>query len=471
MRKISHETIDHKIEQINNHWAKKGIDEEWATLKKRQYFHLFFPIVSNFKLLRAVVLMGPRRVGKTVILFQTIQEFLNKGFPSNHIIYLPLDEPLFYSLSLEELVNKYINIMNLSSLKNKVIIFDEIQYLKRWDVQLKTLVDRHKGAKFIASGSTAGALKRGSIESGAGRFTDFTLPPLTFYEYIHLLNLEDKLLNIDKVTHQASSAKDIRKLNQEFIKYINYGGFPEALFNPIVRQNPERFIRRDILEKVLLRDLPSLYGINDVQELNRLFAHLVYQTGNEISYDRLSKTSGVAKNTIKKYMEYLEAAFLIKTVNRVDDKGKIFKRANYIKIYLTSPSIYTAIYGLIKEDNTTILGYLVETALFSQCMHNPTLLTNLYYARLSNNKGEVDMVYLDQNFKVKWCLEVKWTDRYFEQTDQLQNLITFCKYNTPSKVQVTTKTKSGHQEEKGVQIEFKESAIVCYNMGKNNLCL
>ena len=406
---------------------------------------------------------------KTVILFQTIQEFLNKDLPSKNIIYLPLDEPLFYSLSLEDLVNKYMNIMNFSSLRNKVIIFDEIQYLKRWDVQLKTLVDRHKGAKFVASGSTAGALKRGSIESGAGRFTDFTLPPLTFYEYIDLLNLEDKLLNIDLTTHQASSAKSIKKLNQEFIKYINYGGFPEALINKAVRQNPERFIRRDILEKVLLRDLPSLYGINDVQELNRLFTHLVYQTGNEISYDKLSKTSGVAKNTIKKYMEYLEAAFLIKTVNRVDDKGKRFQRANYIKVYLTSPSIYTAIYGLVKEDNTNILGPLVETAMFSQSMHDSIFLTNLYYARLSHNKGEVDMVYLDQNFKIKWCLEVKWTDRYFEQIDQLQGLLTFCRYNTPSRVQVTTKTKSGHKEKEGVQIEFKESAIACYNIGKKQL--
>ena len=64
MREISQEVINYKIEQINNHWTKKVVNEEWTAFKKRKYFHLFFPIVSNFKLLRAVVLMGPRRVGK-----------------------------------------------------------------------------------------------------------------------------------------------------------------------------------------------------------------------------------------------------------------------------------------------------------------------------------------------------------------------------------------------------------------------
>ena len=66
------------------------------------------------------------------------------------------------------------------------VFYDEIQYLKEWKVSLKSLVDTYLNVKFIASGSAAAELKKRSDESGAGRFSDFNLPPLTFYEYIHL---------------------------------------------------------------------------------------------------------------------------------------------------------------------------------------------------------------------------------------------------------------------------------------------
>lgn len=61
-----------------------------------------------------------------------------------------------------------------------LVFFDEIQYLKNWELHLKTMVDTYRDSKFIVSGSAAAALKFKSNESGAGRFTHFLLPPLTF---------------------------------------------------------------------------------------------------------------------------------------------------------------------------------------------------------------------------------------------------------------------------------------------------
>lgn len=84
------------------------------------------------------------------------------------------------------------------------------------------------------------------------------------------------------------------------------------MFSLDVRASARRFIKSDIIDKVLLRDLPSLYGIADVQELNRLFNTLAYNTAQELSLEDLSRTSHVAKNTLAKYLDYLEAAFLIK---------------------------------------------------------------------------------------------------------------------------------------------------------------
>jgi hypothetical protein len=78
--------------------------------------------------------------------------------------------------------------------------------------------------------------------------------------------------------------------------------------------------------------LPGLYGIRDVQELNAFFSMLAFYSGNEVSLDTLSKNSGVEKNLLKKYLAYLEAAFLIKVIHRVDHTAKKFRRAVFYKI-------------------------------------------------------------------------------------------------------------------------------------------
>jgi len=69
----------------------------------------------------------------------------------------------------------------------------------------------------------------------------------------------------------------------------------------------------------LLKDLPSLYGINQIPELNRLFSVLAYNAGNEVSLDSIAKTSGISKPTITRYIEYLESAFLILKLPTIDD--------------------------------------------------------------------------------------------------------------------------------------------------------
>ena len=467
MREIPIETIKNKFNDLNPHWTTNKIDSEIRQYGKRAYFELFFPLVTGSNVRRAVVLMGPRRVGKTVILFQVIQELINRNTNPKSIVYLPLDTPLLQSRSLEDLVKLFAEIHNFKNLSGCTVIFDEIQYLNDWSNHLKVLVDQYKGVQFIASGSAAAALRLKSRESGAGRFTDFTLPPLTFYEFLDLQGFVDKYFHSLK-EFEDPIPLDISSLNAAFIDYINYGGYPEAVFNPEIQKNPSRFIRSDIIEKVLLRDLPSLYGINDIQDLTRLFYTLAFQTGNEVTFEGLSRSSGIAKNTIKKYIEYLEAAFLLKTVRRVDNSAKTFKKINYFKVHLTNPSMYSALFGLVK-DTDSYLGSLVETTIFSQWMHAGELIGNIYYARWKRgkNEGEVDLVYLDAEFRPQWCTEIKWTDRYFHNPNKLHSLIHFGRQCDLESVLATTKTISGIKEVGGYTIRFSESAVLCFALGRN----
>jgi len=142
----------------------------------------------------------------------------------------------------------------------------------------------------------------------------------------------------------------------------------------------------------------------DIQELNYLFTTLAFNTAGEVSLEELAERSGVAKNTLRKYIEYLEAAFLIKVVHRIDQNARRFQRATSFKIYLTSPSIRAALYTPARIDDDT-LGHLAETGIFSRWFHQPQ---RLHHARWKD--GEVDLVDLDGKQKPAWAVEVKWSD-------------------------------------------------------------
>lgn len=467
LRVFSKEQIISKIKFENPWWEKSKIDEYYSSMKKRLYFDLFSPLVYEKSVKRAVVLMGPRRVGKTVMLFHLVQDLIDSGVSPKNICYLSIENPIYNGLSLEELLHHFLEVTKQNPSGEHFLLFDEIQYLKDWEVHLKTLVDSYHKIKFIVSGSAAAALKLKSNESGAGRFTDFMLPPLTFHEYIDLKNLSHLITLKHKEWKGVSGnyfyTDQMDVLNNHFINYINFGGYPEVSLSEEIQSNPGRYIRNDIVDKVLLRDLPSLYGIKDVQELNSLFTTIAYNSGNEFTYEQLSINSGVAKNTIKRYIEYLEAAFLIRVINKIDQNSKKFKRATSFKIYLTNPSLRSALFAPIEKDDDFI-GNMVETAIFSQWSHNTEFIP--YYARWKN--GEVDIVSLSaEKQKPIWAVEIKWSNRYVKSLNKLLNLKSFCKKNNLERTLVTTLDIEEIKDDDGLIYDFIPCSLYCYTVGRN----
>lgn len=459
MKSISDSEILHRIKLENPWWDSKKIPESWRTMTPRAYLPKFLSLLKSTEPVRAVVLMGPRRVGKSILIHHAIQQLIDEGFQAEKLCYISIDAPVYTGLGLEPLLDRYSKARGIESLDGCLVFFDEVQYLPEWERHLKKLVEDHPRTKFIASGSAAAALKLKSLESGAGRFTDFQLPPLTFHEFI-LLSKRANLIR-PREGFPGYDCEDIAALNAEFINYLNYGGYPEAIFSAEVRSNPERFIKTDIIEKVLLRDLPSLYGIAEIQELNRLFTMLAYNTGQEVSLDALSQGSGVAKNTIKRYLEYLKAAFLIRELHRVDYNLKFFKRANFFKVYLTNPSMRSALFGPITSDHE-FAGHLAETAVMSQISHYDGW-TGIYYGRWP--KGEVDFITHDGHKAIS-CAEIKWSNRAHDQPQEITQLIHFLKNNDIDGGTVTTLDVTARKKIDGKDISFLPCAIFCYGIGE-----
>ncbi len=466
---IPTEKIVERLRYENPWWVSKEIPEAYSAMSKRLYFDLFFPFVKEKSVRRALVLMGPRRVGKTVMLFHSIHQLIEEEVNPQQIFFIGIDNPIYVHLGLEDILNLCENALNLSHLEGCYVFFDEIQYLKDWERHLKVLVDTYPNTKFIVSGSAAAALKWHSTESGAGRFTDFMLPPLTFQEYIHLKKMNHLIFN-GNIEYGGKSMpyclpNDIKALNKEFVHYLNFGGYPEVVLSEKIQSDMGRYVKSDIVDKVLLRDLPSLYGIKDVQELNRFFTYIAYNTGNEFSYETMSKESGIQKETLKKYLEYLESAFLIKVLNKVDINAKRLKRVTSFKVYLTNPSLRTALFSPITETDSE-MGNMVETAVLSQWMHREKL--DLTYARWKEGRseGEVDLVLVDdKKYQPVWGVEIKWSNRYFDKPQELKSLIQFCKTNGFDTALVTSIDKSGVVNMDNLQLTFLPSAVYTYNIG------
>lgn len=466
MIRVSDEETQQALLQENPWWEELGgiLPPRFQAVEPRLFLPDFHKLVTAQTPRREVILLGPRRVGKTFLIHHSIAQLIAEGVDPLNILYLSIDNPLYVGLSLEQLLAHYQSKTGVPwRQKTCYIFFDEIQYLKDWEVHLKSLHDAGTPTRFIASGSANAALNRGSKESGAGRFTDFLLPPLTFVEYLNFRN-QEKLVEGDA---DGFFSPDIDALNEELIRYLNFGGYPEIALLNDAEEHTARYMRSDIIDKVLLRDLPSLYGISDGRELNRLFTMLAFNSAHELSLNDLSKDSAVTKTTLRRYLEYLEAAFLIRPIMRVDQSAKRFQREGAYKLYLTNPSLRTGLFAPITATSEH-LGSAVETGIFAQRFHNAH--ENLHYARWKSGQKqpEIDLVELDPAMRVREVVEIKFTDRVVKQTNTWKPWTNFCRKNNAAHLLITTRTEDGIAEQDGVQIRFEPSALYCYRLGAAN---
>lgn len=434
----------------NPWWTDSGmLDRLLAGKRDRLYLKPFSDLVTNRAVHRAIVLMGPRRVGKTVMLRQIVRALIREHEQKpEHIFFASLENPIYRGRSLADILAIFMNAGGHDRFADLWVIFDEIQYVEEWEAHLKVLVDDYPNIRFVVSGSAAAALRMKSLESGAGRFTDFLLPPLLFTEYL------------DFIDAPSDIEDDIEELNKHFFDYINFGGFPEAVLNADVQGNMPRFVSEDIVEKALLRDLPSLYGIDNPNELYRFFASLVYNSGQEVSISELSKDTGIPKNTILKYFQFLEAAFLIQRLHRVDEHGKRPQREMGFKVYVTNPCLRAAMFAPISDDSDPkVLGGMVETALMAQLVHSSQIHT-VYYARWRN--GEVDLVTVNMaSGKPERAEEFKWSDRVEKDPSIAKNIIEFAKRHKIDALLISTKTVDGTIEYDHIEILYIPSSSLC----------
>jgi len=240
---------------------------------KRQLLEV---ISKNLFAGKAIILMGPRQVGKTTILREIIGNMTDS-------IWLNGDESdiqaLFDNISSTRL--------NALFADKKIVVIDEAQRIENVGLKLKLITDNLKHIQLIATGSSAFDLANKINEPLTGRKWEYTLLPVSFAEMVmHHGLIEER-----------------RMLPHRLI----YGYYPEIVMN----QGQEKYLLKQLTDSYLYKDILMLESVKKSDKLIKLLQALAFQVGSQVSDNELGQLCGLDNKTVNKYLDLLEKVFVI----------------------------------------------------------------------------------------------------------------------------------------------------------------
>jgi hypothetical protein len=352
---------------------------------------------------RAVLLSGPRRVGKTTVLNQIAQDLVAEGHDPTSVMYLSLDHPLLKLQRLPAILDVYHEHIRPKG-QPVTLLLDEVQYASDWELELKQLVDRAPTYRILATGSASVVHRQRLAESGVGRWMEVHMPTLSFYEFMHLAeadlpNVPPDLRPTDLFT--ASSDRLIRdtrlafrNIQPVFERYLLVGGFPETASSAVDVPLCQRLLREDVVERVLKRDMTELFGIRKVGDLERLFIYLCMHTGSILAVQKCARALGANADTVANHLEALEQANLIYRLEPYRIGGKKVLKVRH-KVYLVDAALRNAVLlrgeEILRDPDQ--LGVIVETAVLRHLYaYYYRDVPRVSYWRDSKTGQEVDVI-------------------------------------------------------------------------------
>lgn len=305
---------------------------------------------------RLVGISGARGAGKTTLILQ----YLKREFQySQEAIYLELDDFYFAENSLIGFAEQFYKE------GGKLLVLDEIHKYKGWSHDLKLIYDNYDSLKIIFTSSSALELYKGSHDLSR-RLLMYNLPGLSIREYAFFrYQLRLPLLSLDEIVNNSREisiniAREFRPIKL-FKEYTEYG------YYPFFYENLSAYHKKllNILNLVLENDLPIIYNIdfNSVLKLKKLISIIARLVPYKPNISKLANQIGVTRETLLRYLFYLEKAQIIKWL------GKDTFGINYLnkpeKLFLQNTNL---IYALAEESAN--IGSIRETFVINQLSVN-----------------------------------------------------------------------------------------------------
>ncbi len=291
---------------------------------------------------RHQVVLGPRRVGKTTVLYQTVQHLINADIAPDRIWWLRMDHPMLNNLSLGEIVRILLRMPDVNHSRPLYLMLDEIVYANQWDLWLKTFHDENWPVRIAATSSSNTALRTQRHESGVGRWEEHHLLPCDLEEVLRLASVPRETRPGDTLAATIDSlptgCRDDPQLEAYRRLLMFVGGFPELLTRTVAsasRQVPDgdqgsaqdssihhsdfvnhilesqRVLRSGAVERAVYKDIPQAFGVDNPLLLERLMYVLAGQATGILSPQNVSKYLGITQPTLERYISYLEQSYLV----------------------------------------------------------------------------------------------------------------------------------------------------------------
>jgi len=393
-----------KVLQTYNPWWRNP--EEIRPLSrphKRIVYHEAVKTIEHKTIRRFAVLSGARRVGKTTVLNQMIERLIDNGVPAKNIFYASFDNPIIKMVSVDDVVNTYESLYPVEG--QKYFFFDEIQYTDSWELWMKVFYDSRPDITMTATGSASPVLAKCTSDSGTGRWNILRVPTLSFYEYCELLELKDRpelpkdLRPTQMVKMEKGELADLMNrfapLQQHFNRYLTIGGFPELVLSDDDTY-AHRMLREDVVDKVIKRDVLTLYNVRNPLSMEKLFLYLCMTSSDIFNKQTAAKElENIGVSTVEDYVSFLEKSNLIYISNpcMVGKKAALKGRP---KIYIADAAIRSAVLMLddvLSDDEE--MGIMVETTVYkhvSSFFNRAPSVHVGYYRKAKENQKEVDVV-------------------------------------------------------------------------------
>ena len=436
--------------------------------------------LKDTSLRRAVLLSGPRRVGKTTVLQQMAQELVHQGGDPKSILYLSLDHPLLKLLSLREILSLF-HESTYPDGQPATLLLDEIQYAPQWETEIKLLIDHKPQYRILATGSASVVHRDRLAESGVGRWITVPIPTLSFFEFVSMRNQQPEGIAPDLRVSSIFSfspgdmfalAAQMRPLQPLFQRYLLVGGFPET-----ARQENidlcQRLLREDVVERVLKRDMTALFGVRNINDLEKLFIYLCLHSGGILAHQACARDLGTTTATVANHLTLLEQANLIYRLPPSGLGGKrVLKARN--KYYLVDAALRNAVLLRGEEIYASAgeMGTIVETTvlrhLFAYFYRDTP---EIVYWRDAATQKEVDIIVRSPAYVLPF--EVKY--RAKPQLDKKSGLGIYCASENPKQAYLVTQGEGDFAVSRlrAVDTTFLKipAYILCYLLGQSERLL
>ncbi|APS38176.1 ATP-binding protein [Salegentibacter sp. T436] len=329
-------------------------------------------IKNRFGTGKAILLIGPRQVGKTTL--------FNRLLEGKEYLFLNGDDPT---------VRKLLSNPNLEQLKNiignyKTVFIDEAQRIDNIGLTLKLITDQLKSVQLLVSGSSAFELNNQTQEPLTGRKWEYQLYPISWGEF--------------------ESNVGFLKAEQQLELRIIYGMYPDVMNN----FGEEKDILKQLTDSYLYKDILSYGGIRKPEVLEKLLRALAFQIGSEVSYNELSQLLGIDKKTVATYIDLLCQAFVIFKLPSFSKDLRNEIKTNQ-KIFFYDTGVRNMIIGdLSPMDDRQDKGNLWENFLIAERLkflaYNNSLSKGYFWRTVQQQ--EIDYVEEGEGklkgFEIKW---------------------------------------------------------------------